>query len=208
MKIINLSIIDDHPAIAKGLASELSAIGNYNILFTVSEKEQLIPNLQTHIPDILLMDVVMPNTNGIEAFNEVLNYFPEVKLIAYTGLNNPILVKLLLSAGVKAYVNKESPLSELIKAITVVYDGGIYLPEAYDSILAKYQKENEHSELSKREVEILILIAEGKKTSEIAEQLYISINTVETHRKNIFQKLQVSNAAELIKVAIGLGYVK
>jgi DNA-binding NarL/FixJ family response regulator len=208
MNKISIGIVDDHPAIGKGIAVELKAMGHYDILFILSDKNLILENLQKNLPDIFIMDVVMPGSSGIDTFKEVLQVFPKVKILAYTGLNSPLLVELLIKSGVKGYVNKENSIDELNHAILSVYENNIYLPANYQYLLKKYHSSNTNAELSKREIEILVLIADGKKTSNIAEVLFISVNTVETHRKNIFQKLNVTNIAELIKEAINLGYAK
>jgi DNA-binding NarL/FixJ family response regulator len=208
MNKISIGIVDDHPAIGRGIAAELKAIGHYDILFTLSDKNLILENLRKNLPDVFIMDVVMPGSSGIDTFKEALQVFPEVKILAYTGLNSPLLVELLMKSGVKGYVNKEDSIDELNHAIMSVYKDKIYLPANYHYLLKKYHSSNTSAELSKREIEILVLIVDGKKTSDIAEALFISVNTVETHRKNIFQKLNVTNIAELIKEAINLGYAK
>jgi DNA-binding NarL/FixJ family response regulator len=208
MKKIKLGIIDDHPAIGYGLVSELGKHREYKVLFSVSEKKVILKQLSVTLPDVLIMDILMPDTTGIEAFKEVLREFPDLRIIAYTSLNSPLIVELLLKAGVKGYLNKNHSFDELKEAISEVYNDEIYLPEDYKFILKKFRTDPLSVELSKREIEVLTLIAQEKKTSEIASLLNISVNTVETHRKNLFQKLNVTNLAGLIKCAIHLGYVK
>lgn len=207
MSRIRTGIIDDHQAIASGLHTGLSEAG-HDVLFTVSKKEELMQALAAQLPDVLLMDVVMPGSMGIELFKEVLHSYPSLKLIAYTALNSPMMVEQLLRAGVKGYVGKSQPLEELIDAIARVYYERIYVPEDYQFILKKMKSGEAPETLSKREIEILSLIASEKKTAEIAKALGISVNTVETHRKHLFDKLDVSNLAGLIKAGFDLGYIK
>lgn len=118
------------------------------------------------------------------------------------------MVEQLLHAGVKGYVGKSQPLGELTDAITQVHYERIYVPEDYQFILKKMKVGETPETLSKREIEILSLIASEKKTSEIAGALGISVNTVETHRRHLFDKLNVSNLAGLIKAGFDLGYIK
>ncbi|HOZ87413.1 MAG TPA: response regulator transcription factor [Bacteroidia bacterium] len=208
MSKINTGIVDDHQAIAQGLSSELSADGGFEVLFIISDKEKIIGALQNGVPDVLVMDVVMPGTLGIDSFKNVLKAYPDIKIIAYTALNSPLIIELLLRAGVKGYVAKSQPLSDLKEAISDVYYDRISLPEAYHFILKKIKANIKPEELSSREVEILGLIAAGNKTNEIAGLLGISVNTVESHRKNLFDKLKVNNLAGLIKAGFDLGYLK
>ena len=207
MTKIKVGIVDDHQAIARGVSSELNATGDYEVLFIVSEKTKITEALALHLPDVLLMDVVMPGSSGIDTFKEVLAAFPSLKIIAYTALNSPMMIELLLRTGVKGYVCKNQDLSDLKIAIPDVYYERMSLPEEYKFILRKIKNQEGPEELSKREIEILILIAAEKKTSEIAESLHISVNTVETHRRHLFEKLQVSNLAGLIKAGFDLGYL-
>ncbi len=208
MTKIKVGIVDDHQAIARGVSSELNATGDYEVLFIVSEKTKITEALALHLPDVLLMDVVMPGSSGIDTFKEVLAAFPSLKIIAYTALNSPMMIELLLRTGVKGFVCKNQDLSDLKTAIPDVYYERMSLPEEYKFILRKIKNQEGPEELSKREIEILILIAAEKKTSEIAESLHISVNTVETHRRHLFEKLQVSNLAGLIKAGFDLGYLK
>jgi DNA-binding NarL/FixJ family response regulator len=208
MSKTKIGIIDDHQAIGQGLASELQKTGEFEVLFTVSEKEQILVTLTTQQPDVLLMDVVMPGTLGIETFKEVLATFPGSKIIAYTALNSPVMIELLLRTGVMGYVSKQHDFNNLREAISDVMYDRIYLPEDYRFILKKIKNKEGPEELSKREIEILTLIAEEKKTNDIAELLGISVNTVETHRRHLFDKLNVSNLAGLIKTGFDLGYLK
>ncbi len=207
MTKIKVGIVDDHQAIARGVSSELNTTGDYEVVFIVSEKTKITEALALHLPDVLLMDVVMPGSTGIDTFKEVLAAFPSLKIIAYTALNSPMMIELLLRTGVKGYVCKNQGLDDLKMAIPDVYYERISLPEEYKFILRKIKNQEGPEELSKREIEILILIAAEKKTSEIAESLHISVNTVETHRRHLFEKLQVSNLAGLIKAGFDLGYL-
>lgn len=208
MNKIKIGIVDDHQAVAQGISTVLSATGKYEILFIITEKTELLQKLHNQLPDALVMDVVMPGSLGIESFKEVLSIFPALKIIAYTALNSPLMIEMLLKAGVKGYVGKSQPLNELSEALLDICYDRISLPEDYRYILKKIKGGNASEELSKREIEILALIASEKKTSDIAELLQISVNTVETHRKHLFDKLKVSNLAGLIKAGFDLGYLK
>lgn len=207
MTKISVGIIDDHQAIAAGISSELLASGKFEVLFTVLENSKIIETLQNQQPDVLLMDIVMPGSTGTDSFKEVLRLFPLQKIIAYTALNSPVMIELLLKTGVKGYVNKNQDLTAIKNAIEEVFYERLYLPSEYDFIRKKLKYSPVPEEISKRELEILTLIAQEKKTSDIADLLSISVNTVETHRKHLFEKFQVSNLAGLIKVGFERGYL-
>jgi len=208
MNRIKTGIIDDHQAIAQGISQELNADGRFEIAFVICDKDLLLPTLQNGLPDVLVMDVVMPGSLGIDSFKNVLSTYPQLKVIAYTALNSPLIIEMLLRTGVKGYVAKSQPLADLREAVVDVYYDRLSLPEPYHFILKKLKLNARPEELSKREIEILTLIAAEKKTSEIAELLQISVNTVETHRKNLFDKLNVTNLAGLIRAGFDLGYIK
>ncbi len=205
---INIGIIDDHQAIAQGVAFELRKNPDFEIQFIVYEKTQIIDAIRLHMPEVLVMDVVMPGSSGIDSFKEVLQLFPKMKIIAYTALNSPMMIEMMLRFGVKGYLNKNQALGELNDAVLNVFYDRMHLPEDYQFILKKLKGQQQSEELSKREIEILELIAQEKKSNEIAELLQISLNTVETHRRHLFEKLQVSNLAGLIKAAMDQGYIK
>lgn len=207
MNKLSIGIMDDHTIIGHGLCTELQKNSDYHVIFVTFDEEKLFSLLAEQVPDILILDVVTTNSVGINTFKKVLENYPQAKIIAYTSLSSAILVDMLLRCGVLGFVNKKMPFSELQKAIETVKENTIYLPQEYDTIKKNLKKERTVFELSKRETEILKLIASGKKTSEIAEILFISESTVETHRSNLFRKLNATNLATLISIATELGYL-
>lgn len=208
MSKIKIGIVDDHQAIAGGISAELGGKAGYEVLFIVSDKDEIIDALRKTMPDVLIMDVVMPGSKGIETFKTVLASFPLLKIVAYTALNSPLIIEQLLKSGVRGYVGKAQPLHDLKEAVADVFYDRISLPDDYNFIRKKLKTGDGPEELSKREIEILMLIAAEKKTQEIADVLQISVNTVETHRKHLFEKLKVVNLAGLIKAGFDLGYLK
>lgn len=207
MKKTSVGIVDDHQVIAIGVTTMLNASGQFEVLFTVNESDQILSILDQQRPEVLVMDVVMPGSVSTDNFREVLKKYPDQKIVAFTALNSPAMIEMLLKMGVRGYVNKNQPLDSLKTAIEdVVYDR-IYLPENYEFLRKKIKTSIPQDELSKREIEILQLIAMEKKTNEISELLQISVNTVETHRKHLFEKLGVSNLAGLVKVGYERGYL-
>lgn len=200
-----LGIFDDHPLTSKGIAHFLTSETDVSILFIKSNKQDLLQQLETELPDVLMLDVLAPDVRGLELFETVLKKYPQLKVIAYTSLSGSILVENLLSLGVKAYVNKKQRPQDVMMAMNEVLNGQIYLPDDY-SFLNKKAPES-YNTLSEREVEVLLLIAKEYTSSKIAEELNLSVNTIESHRKNIFKKLQVKNVAGMVMEAARLGYL-
>ncbi len=208
MKTLKIAIADDHPVVSKGVSFLIKKDPSWELMFVAQSKEQLLEQLKNHLADILILDVVMPDVSSTDLFSEILQAYPNLKIIAYTSLNSPILIKMLFKEGVKGYVNKNDPLEELTDAILAISnDDGIYIPEQYKHLIAKKYDSDTDPGISKREREVLLLIAQQLTTTEIAEKLFISANTVESHRKKLFEKFQVSNMGGLITEAIRQGYI-
>ena len=157
--------------------------------------------------DVLIMDVVAPDVEGLELFKEVHQKFPEIAVLAYSTLKSPLLVENLLAIGVQGYVNKRQSESELLEALNTIVSGKTWVPEQYRHLAVRGgSTRTTPVELSAREQEIIRLILDGMLSKEIAHELGISQKTVENHRHRLFRKLEVNNVAELLKKAISLGY--
>ncbi|MBS1636958.1 MAG: response regulator transcription factor [Bacteroidetes bacterium] len=207
MKKIALGIFDDHPLTGKGIAHFfVNETDTIEVSFIKNTKADLLAQLETQNPEILVLDIIAPEVNGLELFELLHKKYPKIKLIAYTSLSSPILVENLLAIGVKGYINKKQPATDLLMAVRMVNDNSIYVPDDYSHLIKKF-REISNNNLSAREVEILKLIAQEKTSAKIAEELNLSINTIESHRKNIFYKLQVKNVAGMIMEAARLGYL-
>ncbi|HEA65364.1 MAG TPA: response regulator transcription factor, partial [Desulfobacterales bacterium] len=167
-------------------------------------------------PDIVIMDISMPNVNGIEATKQIQNFNNEMKVIIYTMYSDKELVIDLFKAGISAYVLKDDPLSDLILALQSVKGGGTYFSTMAPTILLKHMEELETAtrpvdsfdSLSQREQEVFLLLAEGKGIREIAHELFISPKTVESHKYHIMKKLEAASVVDLTKMAIRKNLIK
>lgn len=198
---IKIVIVDDHQIFLDGLNSVLANSSNFEILFTETDATKALLKIKNTIPDIVITDISMPTMNGIEFSKKVKLFNPNIKILALTMFNNFKKIDFI-----DGYLLKETDKEHLVEAIKsiVIDDEKIYanenqtLNESYD-----FSK----SILSDREKDIIRLIANEYTSEEIAEKLFISKFTVETHRKNIFLKLKVKNIAGLVKTAMGLGII-
>lgn len=207
MSQIQLGIFDDHPIIADGIAGYVAKFPQeISIAFIAHTKEEVLNKLNEQFPDVLVLDVVAPDVNGLDLFTDILKLNPAAKLIAYTSLKSAVLVENLLSIGVKGYVSKTQSPDDLLKAIKDVSYGLVSVPQKYVFLTSRY-REPQNNALTKREFEILHFIAKELTTQEIADKLLVSPKTIENHKINIFKKLEVKNAAGLILAATRLGYI-
>ncbi len=199
--MITIGLVDDHQMFLDGMVAVLSTQNDFSILFVENSAQSAIERLKQNQPDIIISDISMPDMNGIEFIKKVKEHYPEIKILILSMFEN-----LQTFENMDGYLLKETDKEELITAInTIVLQNGKYFKTTKNEIDTF---EFKHSILSPREKEIIQLIANECTTDEIAKQLFISKGTIETHRKNIFFKLQVKNIAGLIKKAIYLGIVK
>lgn len=199
--MITVGLVDDHQMFLDGIVSVLSTQNDFSVLFVENNAQAALDRLKLKQPDIIISDISMPDMNGIEFIKKVKERYPEIKILVLSMFEN-----LQTFANMDGYLLKETDKEELITAInTIVLNNGKYFKTTKNEMDTF---EFKHSILSPREKEIIQLIANEYTTDEIAEHLFISKGTIETHRKNIFFKLQVKNIAGLIKKAIYLGIVK
>ncbi len=207
MNIVRIGLFDDHYMISKGLNTLIGTFkSDFNVVFVANDKASLTKNLSTNEIDVLILDIVAPDVVGLELFEMVVSDFPDVKVLAYSSLNSPILIENLLSIGVMGFVNKKENENVILSAIISVYNDTIFVEDQYKYLTSKY-RELVPTILSERELQILKLISQEMTSQEIALALNISLRTVENHRNNIFKKLDVKNTAGLIMAANRLGYL-
>lgn len=197
---ICIALLDDHKMFLDGMKSMLQSIENFKIVFVENTARKALLKLKEITPDIIITDISMPEMNGIEFIKEVKKDYPKIKILVLSMFHY-----LQSMEGIDGFFLKETDSKELIKAINgIVLDGKKYY---LDTIKAKDTLQFKKTILTRREKEIVILIAEEKTTDEIVSKLNVSKSTVESHRRNIFFKLKVNNVAGLIKMAVILGFI-
>jgi len=209
MKEINILIVDDHELILNGICDMFKSQHQYKIVGRAANGKEAIEKAIETKPDVIFMDISMPVMNGIEATKTIVQILKSIRIIALTQHEEDEYVRQFLSAGGCGYLLKNSKKEEFLEAVDVVLDGGRYLSrQISDQMIsnivnpaAKEKIENKEVPLTRREKEIIKKIADELSNQEIADELFISLRTVETHRRNIMQKLKVKSVVSLIKYA-------
>jgi DNA-binding NarL/FixJ family response regulator len=212
---VRIVLADDHTILREGLRALLSADPDFEIIGEAGDGREAVRCVEKLGPDLLLMDLSMPRMIGMDAISEIKKRYPETKIIALTVHKTEEYLLSTLQAGVDGYVLKDATHDELVMAIHNVMAGKRYLsPGISEKVIEGYLEGKEDSltasswqKLSQREREVLKLIAEGYKNKEIAEDLCISLKTVEKHRANLMKKLDLHNAAVLTVYAVQKGLV-
>lgn len=212
MNKIRLGIIDDHAVVIDGLRMMLSPFEHLTVDYATQDGQSILSYLEESDLDVILMDIQMPGLNGIDLCKQVSKAYPGVKVIAFSSFDDSTYVKQIIRAGARGYLLKNTDRNTIVKAIESVMDGESFMDETIKKILLQetltgHRRSIFEVPLTKREKEILKLIAEGSSNQEIADVLFISLRTVETHRLNINQKLDVKNTAGLVKEAIKRGLI-
>lgn len=209
-------IVDDHRVVIEGIRSTLLEHPEFEVVGDALDGLQAVENTKSFGPDLVIMDISMPNLNGIEATKQIKEINPGIKIIIYSMYSDKEFVIDLFKAGISAYVLKEDPLSDLVLALQAVRSGGTYFSTMAPTILttrleeieAKIPDEDSYSHLSPREREVFLLLAEGISIKEISAKLYISPSTVESHKHNIMGKLEAESVVDLTKEAIRKNLIK
>ena len=212
---IKVLLADDHELVLDGLKLILERDDRFEVIGEAYDGEELLRKIRMAPElDIVVLDINMPKKDGIQVTREIKSTFPEVKVLILSMYNRKEFVKNLVDVGIDGYILKNAGKQELLKALETLSGGDPYYgEEVTKTIMKSYQKKKVFDnpidvELSTREKEIVKLIANELTTAEIADQLFISVYTVDTHRKNILAKLGVKNAAGIMKFALQTGIVK
>jgi DNA-binding NarL/FixJ family response regulator len=212
---IRVLLVDDHTILRDGIRLLLSSQEDIEVVGEAGDGEEAIVKARELKPDVILMDISLPKVNGIEATKLIKAERPESKILILTMHEDEEYVFPLLAAGASGYILKKTASSELISALRAVAEGNAFLhPAIAKTVLEKYRQGQPASVaggpdgLTEREVEVLRLIAQGLSNREIADRLFISIKTVQAHRSNIMEKLNLHDRVELAKYALRKGLIK
>jgi DNA-binding NarL/FixJ family response regulator len=209
---IKVILADDHKILRQGLRSLIDGLPNMEVIGEAGDGREALQVATTTRPDVVIMDVNMPDLNGIEATRQLRVFLPEVKVIGLSMYSDRRFVAGMLSAGACGYLLKSAAFEELAKALQTVMAGDIYLSSKVTGVLVDdyighlaQEKRARSDVLTPREREVLQMIAEGRSSKDIASLLHVSEKTVHTHRQNIMEKLDLHSIAELTKYAIKEG---
>jgi two-component system, NarL family, response regulator NreC len=209
---VRILIVDDHAVVRAGLRLLLKAEEDLEPVGEAGSAREAVFEAREVKPDVILMDVVMPDGSGLEVIPTLLHERPETKILMLSMQDDPQYVRQAFAAGASGYVLKEAADTELVTAIREVARGGRYVhPELGARLVAaqtEAERRAEEDPLSEREREVLRLLALGHTNQEIAKQLYISVRTAETHRAHIMQKLRLSSRADLVRHALAQGLLE
>jgi DNA-binding NarL/FixJ family response regulator len=213
--VIKVSIVDDHPMVISGLTNMLQPFKNIKVVSHFFNGKDLMEGLVQHLPDVILMDIMMPGIQGPELVRQVKGLYPHIKILAVTSLDTPGQIRNMMQCGCSGYLLKNTDQNILVEAIEKAFAGEEFIEPALkeqlvQSVLRFKEKSepNKHTNkvvLTRREKEILQLIIQENSNQQIADKLFVSLRTVENHRFNLQQKLQVKNMIGLVKVAIQMG---
>jgi DNA-binding NarL/FixJ family response regulator len=206
--MINVAIIDDQIIILKGIQKILADAKQVNVSGVYTNGDDLLESLDKYEPDVLLLDIHMPGKSGTELATIISKKHPSVKIIVLTNVDVLSQMKQMLQKGCLGYLLKDVSPEILIEAIETVYKGEQFLQEEFKvQLLNNLSGANKQHLMTRREKEILKMIAEENTNNEIATKLFLSLRTVENHRNNLLNKLNVKNTAGLVKVAINEGFI-
>src|SRR4051812_23975347 len=209
---IKVLVVDDHPVVRKGLQSCLSRQDPIKLVGEASDGDEALKKARELAPDVILMDISMPRMNGLAVTETLRKESPNVKVLILSVHSNKEYIFRIIQAGAHGYVSKETPPQELVRAIECVYGGEPFFSAdvakaALNQFVASGGKKEPFAQLTSREREVLVLIAEGQSNKEIANKLGIGVRTIETHRERIMRRLDIHSVAGLTKYAIANGMV-
>lgn len=206
--MISLAITDDQVIILNGLQKILADVPNIHITGIYHNGDELLEGLAKSKPDVLLLDIQMPGKTGTELAAIITKTYRNIKIIALTNVDVVAQIKKILQQGVMGYLLKDASPEKIVAAIEAVYAGEQFIQEELkQQLLSSLSTSNTKQIVTRREKEILQLIVDEFTNQEIADKLFLSLRTVENHRNNLLQKLDVKNTAGLVKVAIQEGLV-
>jgi DNA-binding NarL/FixJ family response regulator len=205
-------VADDHPVVRKGLQICLAKQGNMRIVGEAADGDEALRKARELSPHVVLMDISMPGMNGLAVTEVLRKELPQIKVLILSVHNNKEYIFRVIQAGAHGYVSKEAPPEEVLRAIESVYEGEPFFSEdiaraALSEFVTSGGKMEPFAQLTSREREVLVQIAEGKSNKEIADRLGIGVRTIETHRERIMRRLNIHSVAGLTKYAIANGLI-
>ncbi len=208
--MIRTVICDDHPLITQGLKSYIDLNRQIQIVASAASAKELRDVLSVTDADVLLLDIQLPDGNGIDLCAEIKQAYPELKILGLSNLDDRNIILRMLNQGASGYLLKSAPMEEIEKAILHIYEGGVYLGQhAQNSlVLLKNNLSGEIPPVTRREKEVLHYLSQGLSSVEIAEKMFVSPLTVDTHRRNLLQKFNVSKTVNLLQKAKDLGIIQ
>ena len=206
MDKVNIMICDDHQIFIDGVSNGLETYEHIEVVATTTRAEELMDTLEHLDVHLVLLDIEMPEINGIQLTYRIAKKFPNIKVIMLSMHDSQSVIGQALKAGAKGYLIKNASIKEIVEAINTIHNGDVYFKGIVLNRIIEFSSDPKSSTdalslLTERELEILNLVVRGQANQAIADQLFISIHTVHSHRKNILKKLGVKNTAELISFA-------
>lgn len=201
---IKVLIVDDHPLVIEGLKSLLGGNKDIKVIQSCNDGNQAMEFLETTFVDIVLLDINLPDMSGIDVCELITKKHPSIAVIGLSTYGERSIINQMITNGAKGYLLKNVTETELVEAINKVYRGNCYFGVEVQKAMANtiFHSLGNTPRLTKREKQILKLVVSGKTNNQIAEELFISPLTVETHRRNLMKKMKASNTASLVKIAI------
>ena len=208
--MIRVFIVDDHPVVIEGIHALIRQEADIEWAGQAMTAQSCLGFFVNNTAHVILMDINLPDMNGMELCAIIKDKYPGIMVLGLSTSNQGLYIKKMMENGASGYILKNASREELLTAIHAVHDGNIYFSGEVGQVLEQYQRSSEASlpVLSRREKEILELIAEGYTNPQIAEKLFLSPFTVDSHRKNLLAKFSVNNTAGLIKLAVRSGLIQ
>lgn len=199
MSQISVFIVDDHPLVCEGLRNMLNQEANLRVLGSANSGEEAMLAINSEAPDLVFLDINLPDISGIDLCKQIKSKFPKTNCIALSMYSERSYISRMIENGASGYLPKNASKEEILQAIHQICQGGMYL-----NVLAQTSAVPmpDIPFLTRREKEVLKLIADGQTNQQIADQLFVSVTTINTHRKNLLMKFDVNNTAALIKLAL------
>ena len=210
MSKIRITICDDHPVITQGLRNFLDQKKNMEVVATASSGAELLKSMESQETDVLLLDINLPDTSGITLCADIKKKFPAVKIIGFSNNNERSFIVRMLSNNASGYLVKSASVNEIEQAIEQVHKGGIYFGNDAQKALASLALDTseEIPPITKREKEVLLLLSKGLSSNEIADKIFVTSQTVDSHRKNLLSKFSVNKTVTLLQKAKDMGLLE